>query len=132
MIVLHYKDLATTPLVASLKKLNDMAVFDGRTAYRIHKMYAKVFKEYQKSGEAYNVLGIKYAKKTEQGFPELNERGHYVPEPDKEEEYGKELEKLMNTKIVIDQQKLNIDHLTTRFAPNEIAALAPLVDGLED
>lgn len=132
MIELSYHQLVTTPIAPMLQKLTQMSVFDGKTAYRIHKIHEKLREYYLKSSGEYDLLGVQFAKKDENGAPVKDEKGHHVPEEDKKDAYAVELENFLATKFQIPQMKLNINALSARFSPQEIAALEPLLDGLDD
>lgn len=132
MIEITYKHMVTTPLVQTINKLTQLSVFDGKTAYRIHKINEKLREYYLKSLGEYNILGLTFAKKDEKGETLKDEKGQYVPEDDKKDAFEVELENFLNTKFQIQQMKLNIHTLTARFSPHEIASLVPLLEGLEE
>jgi hypothetical protein len=132
MIELTYRQLVSTPIAPTMHKLTQMSVFDGKTAYRIHKIYQKIQEFYMKSMAEFETLGLQLGKKDEEGRPLKNEKGQHIPEDDKKDAYEVELENFLETKFQIAQLKLNIHALTARFSPMEIASLEPLVDGLED
>ena len=132
MIEISYHQLVTTPIAPTLQKLTQMSVFDGKTAYRIHKISEKLREYYVKSAQEYELLGLQFAKKAEDGSLLKDEKGHHVPEEDKKDAYAVELENFLATKFQISQLKLNVHALTARFSPQEIASLEPILDGLED
>ncbi len=132
MIEVTYRQLVTTPIAPTLNKLTQMSVFDGKTAYRIHKINEKLREYYMKSLGEFEVLGLKFGKKDENGASIKNEKGHHIPEDDKKDAYEVELENFLSTKFQISQLKLNIHALTARFSPVEIASLEPMLDGLDE
>jgi hypothetical protein len=132
MFQLKYKDVGTTPLVPTLNKLCQMSVFDGRTAYRLHKIAEKCMKQWEKSGKGYDEIGAKYAKKDEQGTLVKGSNGHYIPEDEKAEEFGKEVEKFFDQTFEIPHKKIHVDQLSVRLSPLEMSALSVVIEGLDD
>lgn len=132
MIELKYKDIGVTKLVPVLQKLNQMSVFDGRTAYRLHKIATRVFDEFNKTSMVYLEIGKKYAQKDEKGELVRDERMHYVPEAEKVDEYKAEVDKFFNQTFKIEQHKIHVDALSVRLSPDEMFALAPILEGLEE
>lgn len=128
MIEITYRQLVTTPIAPTMNKLTQMSVFDGKTAYRIHKINEKLREHYLKSLGEYEKLGLLFAKKDESGALLKNEKGHFIPEDDKKDAFEVELENFLETKFQIAQLKLNIHALTARFSPQEIAAIEPILD----
>ncbi len=132
MIEISYRQLVTTPIAPTMNKLTQLSVFDGKTAYRIHKINESLRNYYAKSLGEYEALGLQFGKKDETGAIIKNEKGHHVPEDEKKDAYEVELENFLSTTFQIAQMKLNIHALTARFSPQEIAAIEPLLDGLDD
>lgn len=132
MIEVTYRQLVSTPIAPTMAKLTQMSVFDGKTAYRIHKIHEKLREFYMKSMGEFEVLGLTFGKKDENGVALKNDKGQHVPEDGKQDAYEVELENFLETKFQIAQLKLNIHALTARFSPIEIASLEPLLDGLEE
>jgi hypothetical protein len=132
MIKLTYRNLAQTNLVTVLAKLTNMSVFDSKTAYRLHKINETVRKEYLKSMGEFNLLGVKYAQKDEKGNEKLDEKGFHIPVEGQEEDYKAAFVKLLETEFEIKQHKVDIDALTVRLSPSDMASLEPIVEGLDD
>ncbi len=132
-ITLSYRDIVTSPLVPALQKLTQMSVFDGKTAHKLHKIHAKIREYYFKSMTEFDDIGVEYGQKDEKGFIRKNEtNGQHFPIEGKEKEYAEKINNFLGQVFSLDQRKISIDKLTTRFSPEEIAALEPLLDGLEE
>ncbi len=131
MIQITSKQLLTTPLMRVLQNLSQRSSFDGTTAYRIHKIGGKIVEHFNTTNAEFNKLGEFFAKKDENGQVERDERGRHITDADKTEAYAKELEDLLATTYEIKQRKLHLASLPVAFSPEEIAALEPMLDGLE-
>lgn len=132
MIELSYHQLVTTPIAPVMQKLNQLSVFDAKTAYRIHKINEKLRDVYVKSSLEYEAMGREFSKVDPDGNPLKSDKGHHIPEEGKEQAYQEKLETFLSTKFQINQLKLNVHTLAARFSPQEIAAIEPLLDGLSD
>ncbi len=131
MIEITSKQLLTTPLMRVLQKLSQMPVFDGTTAYRIHKIGGSVVTHLNSTQLAFNALGDKYAKRDEHGNVERDGMGRHIPTDDKKEAYAEELGEMLATTYKIPHHKVHVSSLSAQFSPEEIAALEPMLDGLE-
>lgn len=136
MVTLTNKHLLQTKFIPTLRKLYGMSVFDAKTAYRIHKIYDHIGKPYSQCWSAFLDLGFKYALVGEDGVhqmhpPDSPRSGQHVVDPAKVPEYETELAKLLDVSFDLPYHKLEIEQLTVRFSGEEIAALEPIVNGLE-
>jgi hypothetical protein len=136
MITLTNKHLLQTKFIPTLRKLYNMSVFDAKTAYRIHKIFDQIGKPYQECWNDFLALGAKYALVDEKGIPNMHPEGspragQHVVDPEKIPAYEEEMKKLLETSFGISQHKLSAEQLTVRFSGEEIAALEPIVEGLE-
>ncbi len=136
MITLTNRHLLQTKLIPTLRKLYGMSVFDPKTAYRIHKIFDDLGKPYNRCWNDFLTLGRKYALVDEKGMPDMHpvdspRSGQHIVDPAKVPEYESELAKLLDITFAINHHKLDLEQLTVRFSGEEMAALEPIVNGLE-
>ena len=132
MIKLTYRHLISTIIQQSLQRLGKMTAFDTMTAFRIHKILESVVKERLTVLKKYDELS-RFAAKDMDGQIQRQENGEFIVPEEKIPAYDEALETLFNTEFTIPQHMLGLDQLTkVQFSPQEISALEPLIDGLEE
>lgn len=132
MITIKYEHLIATHIQQTLQELGDSKSFNVKTAYQIHKMLVSIVKERMHALKRYEALS-KFASKDDKGHPmRTPATGEFVIPAENQTAYEAALKELFETEFVLEQNKLNYQELgAVKFSPREIAAIAPLVEGLE-
>jgi hypothetical protein len=133
MIKLKRGDTLSENFLKTLGKLLKAPVFDAKTAYRIKKLKDAIFKEREETLSIYEKVGEEFAVKGEDGKPQRLPDTSWNVIPEKEEEFTKKWEELLNQEITIEQGQLEVRHLNqVQFSAIEIETLAPIISGLEE
>ena len=109
--------------VNALKEINEKKM-PARTAYQFARIIREVENELKNFQEARNKLIERFGKKDESGKLIEDEKGNIEIFPEKQEQFKKEADELMASKIHVNCEQIMLeDILANEFSPAEIGEL---------
>ncbi len=133
MIKFSIEHMNSYPIAEACTKLLNTPGFDAKLSYNAQKICSQILKEYERAKITFLGIADKYCERDEKGQFKSSPMGDLVPKAGMESEFLKEKGAFLTTEITINRLKLGLPHIERAgFTPNELAALAPAIEGLEE
>lgn len=132
MIEFTFEHINTHSVDSAFHKVRNAGLKNPKVAYNVHKISTKVLKALDDRRKEYTKGLMEYAEKDENGKVQFEGMG-----PKIKKEFEKEVEaltqKVIEGSVEIEMLPINVMELAeAQLTPNDVAALAPMLTGLED
>lgn len=123
-------ELTVKEILESTDALNELIKqpLNGRTSFAVARMAKQIEKEYNLVQTTRKEIIERYCRKDENGQVIVDEKGNSAIPPEDIEDFNKEINDLLETKITLTADKINIDELmNVTIAPEKMIYLMAFI-----
>lgn len=133
MIRMSFEHINTHPVEQALNKLMNTQLKNLRTSYNVNKIGVEIMREIAERRKEYSLAIKELAEKDEHGNMLFDEAGGPKIPMTMQDKVEEATKKVLAGDVVIERMPVpTLELMEAKLTPNEVAALAPMISGLED